>query len=73
MSIVESSSRQEERARIEGLTRTQQQDEQQDILIGGPAPTQRSGPGGGATGSVEDNTNEGIVHRNTLENLKRVD
>ena len=59
---------QQERAGMEGLTPTQQRDEEQDNLMGGPGPTQRSGSGGGATGSVEDNKNEGIVHRNTLAN-----
>ena len=62
VSIVESSSRREERARIEGLTPTQQQDGEQDDLVGGQGPTQRSSSGGGATGSVE----EGTVHGNTL-------
>ena len=61
MSIVESSSRREDRARIEGLTliKQQEQDEDRDNLVGGPGPTQS---GGGATGSVE----KGIMHGNTL-------
>ena len=59
MSIVESSSRREERARMEGLTPTQQQGEDRDNLVGGPGPTQS---GGGATGSVE----EGTMHGSTL-------
>ena len=47
---------------MEGLTPTQQQDEEQDNPVGDPGPTQRSSSGGGATGSVE----EGTVHRNTF-------
>ena len=59
VSIVESSSRREERARMEGLTPPQQQYEGQDNLVGGPGLTQS---GGGATGSVQ----EGTMHGNTL-------
>ena len=44
---------------MEGLTPTQQQDEDRDNLVGGPGPTQS---GGGATGSVEEST----MHGNTL-------
>ena len=62
VSIGESSSRREERASMEGLTPTQQQDEEQDNLVGGPGPTQRSSSGGRETGSVD----EGRVHGNTL-------
>ena len=38
-------------------------------LVGDPGSTQGLGSGGGATTSVEDNTNEGKVHWNTLANL----
>ena len=65
VSIVDSSSRREERARMEGLTPTQQQDEEQDNLVGDPGPTQQSSSGGGATGSVD----EGTVHGNTLATI----
>ena len=47
---------------MEGRTPTQQQDEEQNKLVGCPGPTQRLSSGGGATGSVE----EGTVHGNTL-------
>ena len=62
VSIVESSSRWEERARMEGPTPTQQQDQDRDNLVGGPGLTQA---GGGATGSVEKGTTNG----NSLENV----
>ena len=47
---------------MEGVTSTQQKDEEQDNLVGGPGLTQRSSSGGAATGSVD----EGTVHGNTL-------
>ena len=59
VSVVESSSRREERARMECLIPTQQQDEDRDNLVGGPGPTQS---GGGATGSVQ----EGTMHGKTV-------
>ena len=52
---------------MEGLTQTQQQDEEQETLVGGPGPTQRSSPGGGATGSVYG----GTLHGNTLATVSK--
>ena len=54
--MVESSSRRGERARMEDLTPTQQQDEDRDKLVGGPGLTQS---GGAATGSVEEGNTQG--------------
>ena len=62
VNIADSSSRREKRAGMEGLTPIQQQDEEQDNLVGGSGPTQRSSSGGRATGSVDDSR----VHGNTL-------
>ena len=69
VAVLEGEHHRAQQERAGRLTPTQQRDEEQDNLVGGPGPTQRSGSGGGATGSVEDNKNEGIVHRNTLANL----
>ena len=62
VSLVTGSSRPEERARMEGLTPAKQQDDEQDKLVGGADPTQRSSLGGGATGKVDERT----AHGNTL-------
>ena len=62
VAVLEGEHHRAQQERAGRLTPTQQRDEEQDNLVGGPGPTQRSSSGGRATGSVDEAT----VHGNTL-------